>query len=118
MTVDLRGAMRSSATGVCVLTTYLDEATGRRHDGLMVNSLTSVSLDPRLARTHLPVGDHTVAIGDMLATGVQHHARPARRRRGAARGRPDRRGASTSNGRSVATGQPSLITNRCYKEYT
>ena len=93
MTVDLRGAMRSFATGVCVLTTYLDEATGRRHDGLMVNSLTSVSLDPR------------------------HRARPARRRRGAARGRLNRRGTSTSNGRSVASGQPSLITNRCYEEY-
>ena len=70
MTVDLRGALRSFATGVCVLTTYPDEATGRRHDGLMVNSLTSVSLDPRLTRTHPP-----------------------------------------------ATGQPSLITNRCHKEY-
>jgi hypothetical protein len=41
-------------------------------------------------RTHLLVGDHTVAIGDMLATGTS---------------------------RSVATGQPSLITNRCHKEY-
>lgn len=62
MTVDLRGAMRSVATRVCVTTRYLDEATGRRHDGLMVTSLTS-------------------------------------------------------NGHSVATGQPSLITNRCYEEY-
>jgi hypothetical protein len=99
------------------MTTYLDEATGRRHDGLMVNSPTSVSLDPRLVRTHLAVDDHTVAIGDMPATGTQQHARPARRRRGAARGRLNRRGTSTSNGRSMATGQPSLITNRCDKEY-
>jgi hypothetical protein len=104
VTVDLRGAMRSYATEVSVLTTYLDEA--------------SISLAPRLVRTHHPVGDHTVAMGDTLATGTQHHARSARRRRGAARGRLNRRGTSTSNGRNVATGQPPLITNRCYKEYT
>jgi hypothetical protein len=62
VTVDLRRAVRSFAAEVRVMTTYLDEATSRRHDGHMVTSLTSVSL----ARTHLPVGDHTVAIGDML----------------------------------------------------
>lgn len=117
VTVDLRGAMRSFATGVCVLTTYLDEATGRRHDGLLVDSLTSVSLDPRLVRTRLPVGDRTVAIEEPPATGTQRHAQPARHRRGAAPGRLNRRGTSTSNGRSVTTGQPSLISNRCYEEY-
>ena len=90
MTVDLRGAMRSSATGVCVLTSYLDEANGRRHDGRMVDSLTSVSLDPRLVRTHLPVGEQIGAIGDMLATGT---------------------------GRTLPAGRPSLITNRCHEEY-
>jgi hypothetical protein len=91
VTVDPRGAMRSYATRVCVTTSYLDEATGRRHDGLMATPPTSVSLDPRLVRTHVPVGDHTVAMGEMPATGTS---------------------------RSVATGQPSLITNRCHKEYS
>jgi len=147
--IDLRGAMRSFATGVCVMTTYLDEAMGRRHDGLTVNSLTSVSLDPPLVsvclrhdsvfladllktkvwalsildvgaadiagefaksrdaraevlrtvsatpgthtgalildspswlecrlRTHFPVGDHTVAVGDVLATGTRRRRPP------------------------------------------
>jgi hypothetical protein len=62
VTVDLHGAMRSFAIGVCAMPTFPDEATGRPHDGLMADSLTS-------------------------------------------------------NGLSAATGQPSLITNRCYKEY-
>jgi hypothetical protein len=85
VTVDLHGAMRSFAAGVCVMTTCLDEATSCRHDGLMV-------------------------------TATRQHAPPARRR-GAARSRLNRRGTSNSNGHSVATGQPSLFTNRCYKEY-
>jgi flavin reductase (DIM6/NTAB) family NADH-FMN oxidoreductase RutF len=147
--IDLRGAMRTFATGVCVMTTYLDEATGRRHDGLTVNSLTSVSLDPPLVsvclrhdsafladllktkvwalsildvgaadiacefaksrdvraavlctvsatpgkrtgalvldapgwlecrlRSHLPAGDHVIAIGDVVATGTQKRRPP------------------------------------------
>jgi hypothetical protein len=46
--------------------------------------------------THFPVDDHTAPMGDMPATGTS---------------------TSTSNGRSVATRRPSLITNRCYEEY-
>jgi flavin reductase (DIM6/NTAB) family NADH-FMN oxidoreductase RutF len=129
VTVNLRGAMLSTlgfgatdiarefATSRDAWTTALPTVSstpGTRTGALVLD------LPGRLAcrlRTHLPVGDHTVAIGDMPATGIQQHARPARRRRAATRGRLNRRWASTSNGRSVATGPPSLITNRCYKEY-
>jgi flavin reductase (DIM6/NTAB) family NADH-FMN oxidoreductase RutF len=40
--------MRNFATGVCVVTTYVDRVDGRRHDAVTVNSLTSVSLEPPL----------------------------------------------------------------------
>jgi hypothetical protein len=60
---------------------------------LSILDVSATYIAPELAKSRdLPVGDHTVAIGDMLAT-------------------------STSNGRSVAIGRPSLITSRCYKEY-
>lgn len=48
MTVDIRGAMRNFATGVCVATTYSEGPGGRRDDAITINSLTSVSLDPPL----------------------------------------------------------------------
>jgi flavin reductase (DIM6/NTAB) family NADH-FMN oxidoreductase RutF len=48
MEADLRATMRTFATGVSVVTTYLDGPGGRTHDGVTVNSLTSVSLDPPL----------------------------------------------------------------------
>ena len=48
MPADLRSVMRNFATGVCVATTYVDRAKGRRHDAVTVNSLTSVSLHPPL----------------------------------------------------------------------
>jgi hypothetical protein len=112
VTVNLRGAMRSFATGVWVMTTYLDEATGRRHDGLMVGSLTSVPLDPRLVREFATSRDARTTVPRTVS------ATPGtRRRRGPARDRLNRRGTSTSSGRSMATGQPSLITTRC-KEHT
>jgi flavin reductase (DIM6/NTAB) family NADH-FMN oxidoreductase RutF len=147
--VDLRMAMRNFATGVCVMTTYADGPNGRTHDGVTVNSLTSVSLDPPLVsvclrrdstfladlldtkvwalsildisatdvarafaqkreiraaalhtlsatpgedtgalvldspawlecrlRQHVDVGDHTVVVGDVIATGAQRGRRP------------------------------------------
>lgn len=63
---DLRGVMRNFATGVCVATTYRDEAGGRRHDAVTVNSLTSVSLDPPLVSLCLRL--ESVFLADLLAT--------------------------------------------------
>lgn len=83
MTVDLRGAMRSIATEVCVMTTYLDEAAGRRHDGPMILDVGAADIAREFAKSSQPGESRT----------------------------------NISNGRSVVTGQPSLITNRCYKEY-
>ncbi|MEV6601738.1 flavin reductase family protein [Actinoplanes sp. NPDC051346] len=48
MNVDLRATMRTFATGVTVVTTYVDRPEGRRHDAVTVNSLSSVSLEPPL----------------------------------------------------------------------
>ncbi|MBV8539732.1 MAG: flavin reductase family protein [Pseudonocardiales bacterium] len=48
MTVDIRGAMRNFATGVCVATTYSESPEGRRDDAMTINSLTSVSMSPPL----------------------------------------------------------------------
>ncbi len=45
---DLRDVMRNFATGVCVISTYSDRTTVRRHDAITANSLTSVSLEPPL----------------------------------------------------------------------
>lgn len=45
---DLREVMRNFATGVCVVSTYSDLGTTRRHNAITANSLTSVSLDPPL----------------------------------------------------------------------
>lgn len=68
MDVDLRGTMRYFATGVCVMTTYSDQASGRRHDGLTVNSLTSVSLDPPVVSVCLR--RDSVFLADLLRTKV------------------------------------------------
>lgn len=48
MGIRLREAMRNFATGVCVVTTFIDGPDGRRHDAVTINSLTSVSMDPPL----------------------------------------------------------------------
>ncbi|MFG3496016.1 flavin reductase family protein [Streptomyces sp. NPDC047928] len=48
MNNDLRTVMRNFATGVCVVSTYADDSSGRRHNAITVNSLTSVSLEPPL----------------------------------------------------------------------
>jgi len=66
MPLDLRGFMRNFATGVCVATTYTDQADGRRHDAVTVNSLTSVSLDPPLISLCLRLD--SVFLADLLAT--------------------------------------------------
>jgi flavin reductase (DIM6/NTAB) family NADH-FMN oxidoreductase RutF len=68
MDVDLRTAMRNFATGVCVVTTYLDGAGGRHHDAVTVNSLTSVSLDPPIVSMCLRLDSGF--LGDLLATEV------------------------------------------------
>jgi hypothetical protein len=120
VTVDLRGAMRSFDTGV--LDPRLVSVCLRHHSAFLADLLKTKVW----ALSILDVGAMDIAREfaksrdartTALRTGTQQHARPARRRRGAARGRLNRRGTSTSNGPSVATGQPSLITNRCYKEY-
>lgn len=66
MPSDLRSAMRNLATGVCVATTYTDQAGIRRHDAVTVNSLTSVSLDPPLVSLCLHAGSRFLA--DLLET--------------------------------------------------
>jgi flavin reductase len=48
MNNDLRTVMRHFATGVCVVSTFTEDAGVRRHDAITVNSLTSVSLDPAI----------------------------------------------------------------------
>ncbi|MFJ3933713.1 flavin reductase family protein [Streptomyces sp. NPDC090029] len=45
---DLRSVMRNFATGVCVVSTFSDAESTRRHNALTINSLTSLSLDPAL----------------------------------------------------------------------
>lgn len=67
MAPDLRGAMRTFATGVCVATTYRDTPGGRRHDAVTVNSLGSISLDPPLVS--LAFRRESAFLGDLLATG-------------------------------------------------
>lgn len=67
MVPDLRGAMRTFATGVCVATTYRDTPGGRCHDAVTVNSLGSISLDPPLVS--LAFRRESAFLGDLLATG-------------------------------------------------
>lgn len=66
MSPDLRAVMRHFATGVCVATTYSEQAEGRRHDAVTVNSLLSVSLDPPLVSLCLRLD--SAFLGDLLAT--------------------------------------------------
>lgn len=63
---DLRGAMRSFATGVCVATTYADRRGERRHDAVTINSLTSISLDPPLVSVSLR--RESAFLADLLST--------------------------------------------------
>ena len=58
--------MRHFATGVCIATTYTDQADGRCHDAVTINSLTSVSLDPPLVSLCLRVESNFLA--DLLTT--------------------------------------------------
>lgn len=67
MPPDLRGTMRTFATGVCVASTYRDTLDGRRHDAVTVNSLGSISLDPPLAS--LCFRRDSTFLGELLATG-------------------------------------------------
>jgi flavin reductase (DIM6/NTAB) family NADH-FMN oxidoreductase RutF len=53
MEIDLRATMRTFATGVTVVTTFVDGPDGRRHDAMTVNSLTSISLLPPLVSISL-----------------------------------------------------------------
>jgi flavin reductase (DIM6/NTAB) family NADH-FMN oxidoreductase RutF len=68
MELDLRGTMRNYATGVCVVTTYVDVEQERRHDALTVNSLTTISTEPPLASICLRRGSRFLA--DLLTSGV------------------------------------------------
>jgi flavin reductase (DIM6/NTAB) family NADH-FMN oxidoreductase RutF len=67
MPPDLRGAMRTFATGVCVASTYRDTPGGRHHDAVTVNSLGSISLDPPLVS--LSFRRDSTFLGDVLASG-------------------------------------------------
>ncbi|GIG18114.1 reductase [Catellatospora methionotrophica] len=64
---DLRGVMRTFATGVCVASAYRDTPGGRRHDAMTVNSLGSISLDPPLICLSFRRGSGF--LGDLLAAG-------------------------------------------------
>lgn len=68
MEPDLRGVMRYFATGVCMLSTYLDGPEGRQHDALTVNSLSSVSLAPPLVSVGLR--QDCSMLDDLLTTKV------------------------------------------------
>lgn len=68
MKLDLRGAMRNFATGVCVVSTYRDGPDGRSHDAVTVNSLTSVSLEPPLVSICLR--RESASLSDLLVSGV------------------------------------------------
>jgi flavin reductase (DIM6/NTAB) family NADH-FMN oxidoreductase RutF len=67
VSTDLRPVMRNFATGVCVVSTYVDRPDGRHHDAVTINSLTSVSLDPPLVSLCLRRGSAFLA--DLLTTG-------------------------------------------------
>jgi flavin reductase (DIM6/NTAB) family NADH-FMN oxidoreductase RutF len=67
MSPDLRGVMRTFATGVCVAATYRDTPGGRQHDAVTVNSLGSISLDPPLIS--LSFRKESVFLADLLTTG-------------------------------------------------
>lgn len=67
MPADLRAAMRTFATGVCVASTYRDTSQGRRHDAVTVNSLGSISLDPPLVS--LSFRRNSAFLSDLLAAG-------------------------------------------------
>ncbi|GAA3299726.1 MULTISPECIES: flavin reductase family protein [Dactylosporangium] len=66
MRPDLRGTMRTFATGVCIATTYRDTPDGRRHDAVTVNSLGSISLDPPLVS--LCFNRESTFLADLLAS--------------------------------------------------
>ncbi|MFJ3901310.1 flavin reductase family protein [Streptomyces sp. NPDC090025] len=65
---DLRSVMRTFATGVCVVSTYSDTESTRRHNALTVNSLTSLSLDPPLVA--LSIRRDSTFVADLLASRV------------------------------------------------
>jgi hypothetical protein len=62
-----REAMRNFATGVCVVTTFIDGTDGR-HDALTINSLRSVSINPPLISLCLPIDSDF--LGGMLKAKV------------------------------------------------
>jgi flavin reductase (DIM6/NTAB) family NADH-FMN oxidoreductase RutF len=68
MEVDLRATMRTFATGVSIVTSYVDRPSGRRHDGVTINSLTSLSLDPPLVSIGLR--RTSPFLSDLLESGV------------------------------------------------
>lgn len=104
---DLREVMRNFATGVCIVTTYVDGPDGRRHDAVTVNSFTSVSLDPPLVSLCLrgdsrflsDLRESGVWAVSILATGNEHLARSFARdrdaRADAVASLPGRPGATT-----------------------
>ncbi len=104
---DLRSVMRRFATGVCVVSTFVDLPDGRRHNALTVNSLTSLSLEPPLVSLSLRRGSGFLA--DLMASRLwavsvldadsedlaRIFARPEEERRRALDGLPAEPGPST-----------------------
>ncbi|GAA1936795.1 flavin reductase family protein [Kitasatospora viridis] len=54
MSTQLRAALGTFATGICVVTTFAERDGRRAHDALTVRSFASVSLDPPLVSLALP----------------------------------------------------------------
>ncbi|MBD0711848.1 MULTISPECIES: flavin reductase family protein [unclassified Streptomyces] len=65
---DLRSVMRNFATGVCVVSTFSDAESARRHNALTINSLTSVSLDPPLVS--LSIRRDSAFVDDLMSSRV------------------------------------------------
>ncbi|ULR55560.1 flavin reductase family protein [Streptomyces deccanensis] len=65
---DLRSVMRNFATGVCVVSTFSDAGSTRRHNALTINSLTSLSLDPPLVS--LSIRSDSTFLDDLMESRV------------------------------------------------
>ncbi|MBA4866829.1 flavin reductase family protein [Streptomyces sp. PSKA54] len=65
---DLRSVMRNFATGVCVVSTFSDAESIRRHNALTINSLTSLSLSPPLVS--LSIRRDSTFLDDLMGSQV------------------------------------------------
>ncbi|MEU5459068.1 flavin reductase family protein [Streptomyces globisporus] len=104
---ELRSVMRNFATGVCVVSTFTDAPSGRIHNALTVNSLTSLSLSPPLISISIRL--ESTFLDELMESGVwavsvldgggedlaRIFARPEEERRRSLRSLPTEPGAAT-----------------------